>query len=328
MEFYEYAKPNLQKVEAEMEDELKGEREDVYGMIYPFVSRGGKRIRPLLSILCCEAVGGDIGDVIRPAAAIELFHNFTLIHDDIADDSEFRRGVPTLHVSHGIPIALNSGDALYTLVWNMIVRLGIEPARLVELQSLYSGTFKLVVEGQGMELEWYRVNRFDVTEEDYFGMINRKTAALIGLSCQMGAFIGGADKKTQEALRRFGEMIGAAFQIHDDVLNIIGDFGKYKKEIGGDISEGKRSLMIVHLLSEADESEKKKAVEVLSTHSKNEADIKEIIELLKNHGSVEYASKIARKLVDDAKAELEVLPSSEAKDKLIAVADFVVSREL
>jgi len=328
MQFYESAKPQLKLVEAQMKNLLDCERKDVYGMLYPFIERGGKRIRPLLAIFCCEAVGGDIQKVINPAAALELFHNFTLIHDDIADSSEFRRGEPTLHISLGIPIALNSGDALYTIVWKGIVELDLEPKELVELQSLYVDTFKLVTEGQGMELDWYRTNNFNVTEDKYFEMINRKTAALIGLSCQLGAFIGGAETKVQDALRKFGERIGTAFQIHDDVLNVIGDFEKYQKEIGGDISEGKRSLMIVHLLSVADESEKKKVVEVLSTHSKKSEDVKTVIELLKKHGSVDYASKIARNLVDEAKAELDVIPSSEAKDKLLEVADFVVSREL
>ncbi|HID72409.1 TPA: polyprenyl synthetase family protein [Candidatus Micrarchaeota archaeon] len=328
MEFYERSKPHLQKVEEQMNAVLGGERKDVYGMLYPFIKRGGKRIRPLLAILACEAVGGDVQKVIRPAAAIELFHNFTLIHDDIADDSQFRRGEPTLHATYGIPIALNFGDALYTIVWRDIVGLDIEPARLVRLQSLYADTFKLVVEGQGMELDWYHNKRFDITEKNYFEMINRKTAALIGLSCKLGGFIGNADEKTMEALWSFGEKIGTAFQIHDDVLNIVGDFEKYQKEIGGDISEGKRSLIIVHFLSAAGDEDKKKVVEVLSTHSKKKEDIEQVIALLKKHGSTDYASGVAKKLVDDAKKELDVLPDSEAKEALIAVADFVVSREL
>ncbi|MFH1393661.1 MAG: polyprenyl synthetase family protein [Candidatus Micrarchaeota archaeon] len=327
MEFYERSRPQLELVEGQMKEMLEGEREDVYGMLYPFIQRGGKRIRPLLAILACEAVGGDVRSVIRPAAAVELFHNFTLIHDDIADDSQFRRGEHTLHVTYGIPIALNSGDALYTIVWKNIVSMEIEPERLLSLQALYADTFKLVVEGQGMELDWYRRNSFDVTEKDYFEMINRKTAALIGLSCQLGGFMAGADENILQALWNFGEKIGTAFQIHDDVLNIVGDFNKYQKEIGGDISEGKRSLIIVHFLSRASDEERKKVARVLSTHSKSEEDIRHVIELLKKHGSTDYASSVAKKLVEEAKKELEALPGSEAKNAMLAVADFVVLRE-
>ena len=117
------AVPYLQAVERMMEDELSKEDKRVYGMLIPFLKRGGKRIRPTLAILSCGAVGGDRSAVVEPAAVIELFHNFTLIHDDIEDDSQFRRGEPTLQITHGIPVALNSGDALYTFLWKKLVSL-------------------------------------------------------------------------------------------------------------------------------------------------------------------------------------------------------------
>lgn len=327
MDFYDYAKPYLEQVESDMKSILGSEQEAVYGMVYPFIKRGGKRFRPLLATVCCAAVGGDPKQVIRLASIIELFHNFTLIHDDIEDNSEFRRGEPTLHISYGIPIALNSGDALYTLVWEKLANVTLPPKKLIELQKLYVHAFKCVVDGQGIELSWYKKKRFDINDKEYFDMINGKTAALIGLSCEVGAFCGKANKKTRRSLRNFGEKIGAAFQIHDDILNIIGSFEKYQKEIGGDISEGKRSLMIVHLLQHASDSEKSKVIRVIDSHSKNQDDISEVIRLLQKYGSVKHAQDTAYRLIQEAKQELNVLSDSEEKQVLLSLADFVISRE-
>lgn len=327
MYFYEYSKPYLKQVEDDMQRLLAVERKDVYGMIYPFIKRGGKRVRPLLAAVCCAAVGGNPKHVIRPAAIIELFHNFTLIHDDIEDNSDFRRGKPTMHITYGIPIALNAGDALYTLVWNKLADLDMPAKQLIELQKLYVTAFKNVVDGQGIELNWYKTDRFDIKQEEYFHMINGKTAALIGLSCEIGAFFGNANSKTRNSLRNFGEKIGAAFQIHDDILNVTGNFEKYQKEIGGDISEGKRSLMIVHLLAHASEQEKKKVITILKSHSKKKQDISSVIELLKNYGSIESATETATRLVNEAKSELDFLKSGNEKKALLSLADFVVERE-
>ncbi|MFN7990633.1 MAG: polyprenyl synthetase family protein [Candidatus Micrarchaeia archaeon] len=299
----------------------------VYGMLVPFIRRGGKRIRPALCLLSCGSCGGDRRSAVEPAAIIELFHNFTLIHDDIEDNSLYRRGEPTLHVSHGIPIALNSGDALYTLLWKKLVGLRLTPSRLIRLQKLYTESFKRVVDGQGVELSWIRSGRFDVSEKEYTDMINGKTSALIGLSCEAGAILAGAGKKQSAALRRYGESIGAAFQIQDDVLNVTGDFEKYKKEIGGDITEGKRTLMVVHCLSKAPAGEKKALTDILSRHTADKADIATAIELLKKHGSVDYARRRALDLVSAAKSELGSLPPSDDKRSLILLADYVVSRE-
>jgi len=327
MELHPALRSNLSDVERNMEETLAREDPRVYGLLVPFLKRGGKRIRPALCLLSCGAVGGKYGDVLQPAAIIELFHNFTLIHDDIEDNSQFRRGEPTLHVSHGIPIALNSGDALYTFLWDRLVSLGMKPARIVKLQKLYAAAFKRVVEGQGIELSWIREGRFNVSEEDYLVMIGGKTSALMGLSCEAGALIGGTGKRQCRALRDYGESIGAAFQIQDDVLNLTGEFQKYKKEIGGDITEGKRTLMVVHCLAKADEKDKQRLTAILASHSKEKADIDEAIAILKKHGSIDYARKRAEKLVNEAKKRLRSLKDGDDKANLLSIADYVINRE-
>ena len=190
---YSHIKPYIEKVERLIKEELANEDEQVYGILSPFIMRGGKRIRPALALLSCGATGGSYDDVLEPAAIIELFHNFTLIHDDIEDNSQFRRGEPTLHITHGIPMALNSGDALYTLIWKKIVSLDLEKS--TELQKLCADSFKRVVDGQGIEISWIRSGRMDVSEDEYLKMIRGKTSAVMGLSCEVGAFMAGAEHR-------------------------------------------------------------------------------------------------------------------------------------
>ncbi len=322
---YSHIKPHLEKIERLMKKDLDDEDERIYGMLGTFILRGGKRIRPALALLSCGAAGGSYDDVLDAAAIIELFHNFSLIHDDIEDNSQFRRGEPTLHITHGIPMALNSGDALYTLIWKKITSLDLEPKRLIKLQGLCVDAFKRVVDGQGIEIAWIRSGRFDVSEDEYLQMISGKTSALMGLSCEVGAFMG--DERHRKPLCAYGEKIGAAFQIHDDILNVTGDFEKYKKEIGGDISEGKRTLMVVHCLRKAKAAERKRLISILSSHSKAEDEIEEAIRILKDNGSIDYARDYAHRLVEDAKRHISTLPDSKDKDSLTSVADYVISRE-
>ena len=329
MDLYPHLKDYLSLVEELMQADIARQDSRIYGLIGPFIKRGGKRVRPALCLLSCSATGGVYQSVIEPSMIIELFHNFTLIHDDIEDDSKFRRGEPTLHVTYGIPIAINSGDALYTLLWQKIVALKIKPkSRLLVLQSLYAQTFKKVVDGQGIEISWIMSGRFDVSESEYFQMINGKTSALIGLSCEVGALLSGSNKKTRALLRTYGENIGTAFQIQDDILNLSGDFDKYKKEIGGDITEGKRTLMVVHSISNSSEVDRNRLISILKSHTSDKKIIEEAISIIKKTGSVDYARSHAVRLVEDAKKLLTKLGDSQDKQALISTADYFISREL
>ncbi|MFH2106230.1 MAG: polyprenyl synthetase family protein [Candidatus Micrarchaeota archaeon] len=320
-------KKDLERLESEIEKSLPSKPEKVYEMLVPYIRRGGKRIRPVLSILTCLAFGGASKDVLKPALIIELFHNFTLIHDDIEDNSLMRRGEPTLHIIYGVPIALNSGDALYTAIWQNIVDLSLPANEFLELQKMYVSTFRGVVEGQGIELSWYNDCRFDISEEDYFSMITGKTACLIGLSCKVGAFVAKCDKKMQDNMKKFGEYLGIAFQIQDDVLNLVGDVKKYKKEIGGDITEGKRTLMVIHALKRANASDKEFLVSCLKNHEVDEKNIKKCIDVLVKHRSIEYAKEKAVMFVKKARDCLDSVPESVFREELGKMCEFIVSRE-
>lgn len=308
-----------------MESEISSQDERIYGVLMPYLRSGGKRIRPALSLLSCGASGGSYDSILTLISIIELFHNFTLIHDDIEDDSQYRRGLPTLHIAHGIPIALNTGDALYTLLWKKLVNVDLPPSKLVKIQKLYAEAFKKVVDGQGIELSWIREGKFSTGQKDYIQMIGGKTAALMALSCSMGAISG--SKKHRNMLSDYGYALGMAFQIHDDVLNLTGNFEKYKKEIGGDISEGKRTLMVVKVLEIGSTEDKERLVSILSSHSKNQNDITDAINILKKYGAIDFATKAAVEYIETAKHSISSLPDSVDKRSLLNLADYVVKRE-
>lgn len=218
----------------------------VYAPLSDFLSRSGKRLRPALCLLSCEAVGGGRKAAMDAAVAIELFHNFTLIHDDIEDASEMRRGVPCMHITYGLPLAINAGDGLFMMVWQEALKIGGKKS--VEAQRRLLNAFTQVLEGQAIELGWYLENRWDVSEDEYMEMVGGKTGALLAASCEVGGLLGGGTGRQCRALYEFGMGIGVGFQIIDDALNLIGDEKRYMKEIGGDVREGKRTLIMMWAL--------------------------------------------------------------------------------
>lgn len=329
MDIMEYIALRGVEVGGEIERVIPKSKEPkaVYGVIWDLLDRKGKRFRPVMCMLSCEAVGGNSKKILPIAASLEMFHNFTLAHDDIEDNSEMRRGKPCLHKIYGIPLAINAGDGLFAIVWEASLLLEMPPKKIVEAQKILADAFRRVLEGQGMEIEWYKDNRWDITEKDYSEMVAGKTGALIAASCEVGAFLGGGKKRQRRVLREFGDAIGIAFQIQDDVLNIIGNEEKYGKEIGGDISEGKRTLMVIRTLERASPEDKKRLVSILDEKTKDKQKISEAIEILKRYNSPEYAKKQAEKLIVKAKKGLEKLPQTEARQRLLELADFFINRE-
>jgi geranylgeranyl pyrophosphate synthase len=303
----------------------KQEPAAVYGLLSEFLLVEGKGIRPALCLLSCEAVGGKTGDALKAATAIEMFHNFTLIHDDIEDCSEMRRGKPCMHIKYGIPLALNAGDGLFMMVWREA--LSIQSARRDEAQKRLLYAFTEVLEGQALELGWHKDDTWNISEKEYLKMVGGKTGALIAVSCEVGALLGGADKKTCEAMSRFGAGIGMSFQIIDDVLNIIGDEKKYRKEIGGDIREGKRTLITMWALQTLPGAKRARLGTLLKKKNKSGEDVAEALALLHESGAPEKALKYAKKMVDSSLSELDCLPDNEARRHLAMLAEYITKRE-
>ncbi len=329
---------------------------EVYGLIWDFLERGGKRIRPAFCLICAEAVGkggrkkagsqsaralfGEAkgsGDVVIgknalaavPAATcIELFHNFTLIHDDIEDNSLMRRGKPCLHVAYGLPLAINAGDGLFMMAWKAVLGLCGAPKRQALVQRKLHDVFTAVLEGQAIELQWHKNGEWDISEKDYLMMVEGKTGALIAGSCEAGAIIGGGSAAQVKSLYDFGMLIGTAFQVQDDVLNIVGDEKEYKKEIWGDITEGKRTIMVLHAIGKASSGEKKFLSDALDAHTTDRERMGKAVKVMEKYGSIEYARKASRKMIKEAYGKLECLPEGEAKESLRELARFLVERKV
>lgn len=302
-------------------------RRYLYGPLAEYAKNAGKRHRPLICLLACEAVGGD-PDRARPAAAaIEHFHTAALIHDDIMDSSLTRRGEPCLHVVEGEGLAINAGDLALSLVTGTVVedpdmdaetKLGI----LRELVDMTTRT----IEGQALDIGWARDDRFDLSVEDYLVMANHKTAYYSGaVPLAIGSIVGGGTAEQTEALRSFGMAAGLAFQIQDDLLNLVGTKEGTKKDFRSDITEGKRTLVAVHALQHSGKSDR--LLEILSARETDPAILAEAVDIMRSAGSIDFADSYARDLIVEAKAQLEgVLPSGKATGLLLSMADFFIKR--
>ena len=217
------------------------------------IEGGGKRLRPVLTLAACEALGGSMLEALNQSAGIELFHNFTLLHDDVMDRADMRRGRATVHRRFGESTAILSGDAMLTMATQLIVKGGTDSPTLLPQIRLFNRTAMEIYEGQQLDLDFEQ--RDDVTVEEYMEMIRLKTSVLLGCACAMGALIANADHKTVNAFYRYGEKLGLAFQLQDDLLDSFGDPIVFGKEIGGDIACDKKTWLLITALAEDETGE-------------------------------------------------------------------------
>ncbi len=220
---------------------------ELYDPIHYTLSLGGKRLRPLLTLIACELFGGNTEEAIQPAVGLELFHNFTLLHDDIMDLAPLRRGKPTVYRKWNTNRAILSGDTLFVLAYEKICM--ARPEVLPDVLSLFNTTARQVCEGQQLDMNFE--TRQDVTIEDYLEMIRLKTAVLIACSLKLGALMAGASREDTSFLYRFGENLGMAFQLQDDYLDVFGQLNKFGKQIGGDIIARKKTYLYLKAAEKA-----------------------------------------------------------------------------
>jgi geranylgeranyl diphosphate synthase type I len=282
----------------------------------------GKRIRPLLMLLSSGACGGDWQPALPAAAAVELVHNFSLVHDDIQDNSEKRRGRPTTWVKWGMPMAINVGDALFVMSNQAIMELkGNYPAEIVVLsaETLHNTCLELT---RGQFLDMSYEERKDLAVEDYWPMISGKTAALISACCHIGALLGGAEEARQESYRAFGHYLGLAFQVQDDILGIWGDETLTGKSVASDLIEGKNSLPILAGLS----ANGKFAARWKKGPIRAD-EVQELVRVLTSEGGYEAATDAAKQMTDLALMSLrETDPQGEAGDALFELTDKLLKR--
>ncbi len=302
-------------------------RRYLYEPLQRFSKNAGKRHRPLICLLACEAVGGDPKRAWPAAAAIEHFHTAALVHDDIEDCSLTRRELPCMHVVEGIGLAINAGDLALSLVCGTVVHdEGLDDAtKLRVLDELVTMTTR-TIEGQALDIGWARDDRYDITVEDYLVMANHKTAFYSGgIPLAIGAIIGGGTEEQIEALRSFGMAAGLAFQIQDDILNLVGTAEATRKDFRSDITEGKRTLIALHALTHSPRRER--LLQILSSHTADADALAEAVDIIEEAGSIEYARSYARDIVVRAKADLErALPPTKARSLLLSMGDFFIKR--
>jgi len=307
----------------------------LYKMMRDYPSRTAKGMRPFLCVTSCRAAGGKEDDALLTAACIELFQNWILIHDDIEDGSELRRGEPALHKKYPESLALNAGDALHAKTWEALLknqrRLGMR--KTLAIMDEFSRMVNETTEGQHMELGWVAGKRWDLKEKDYFEMCVRKTSwYTVASPCRLGAIVAGAPPGVLKDLQEFGVSLGVAFQIQDDSLNLVGDAKKYGKAKSDDILEGKRTLILLHLLAVASQSERDRVVAIMNKDrsAKTSADVAYVLSLIDKYDAIGFARKRAAELLKEALATLRRIRwkgDKGAAAMLTAYARFAVERE-
>jgi geranylgeranyl diphosphate synthase type II len=285
---------------------------------------GGKRIRPLLLILCCEAVGGKSEDALNAAAAIEILHNFTLVHDDIMDNADTRRGRETVHKKWDRDTAILSGDGLIGFAYKFLLL--TKSPRIHDIAKSFTTAIIEVCEGQSYDKEFEL--RKEVSIDEYIMMINKKTSELLKCCAEIGALIGGGTPGEITALKDYALNIGLAFQIQDDMLDITADEKTFGKKTGGDLREGKKTYLLLKALEVVkDPVSRQKLLSVIDNKGvKNENDIPEIKKIYETNGILESCSKAVEDYTTEANSKLDIIKESHAKDMLCWFSGMLLNR--
>ena len=301
----------------------------LYAPLAEFSENGGKRHRPLVCMLACVAVGGTEEQARDAAAAVEHFHTAALIHDDIADESLLRRGKPCLHHQIGEGLAINCGDLALSLVTGTVLddESLSDSVKLRVLHELVNMTTR-TIEGQALDIGWARDARFDITVDDYLVMASHKTAFYSGaVPLAVGAIIGGGTEEQVETLRNYGMSTGLAFQLQDDLLNLVGTKEAATKDFRSDITEGKRTMIAVHALAHTEGTEHDELLQLLSSKETDPAKLERAVAIMQAAGSIDYTRAYAKRLAHEHDDDVKrVLPLGMPRKLLLSMGDFFVSR--
>jgi geranylgeranyl diphosphate synthase type II len=290
------------------------EPKNLYEPINYILKLGGKRLRPVLTLLTTEVFGEKADRALNAALSVEVFHNFSLVHDDIMDDAPLRRGKATVHERWDLNTGILSGDAMLILAYQLFEN--YEPETFQALAKLFSKTALEVCEGQQYDIDFE--TRDDVTIPEYLKMIEYKTAVLVGAAMKMGAIVAGASKEDQNAIYDFGRYLGVAFQLQDDFLDAFGNPETFGKQVGGDILENKKTYLYLKTLELGSENEKTNLVEKMSSNSISDSDKVESVKALFNtSGASEATQNAVKAYTDMAFKVLDTLNISEDKKQLL-----------
>lgn len=302
-------------------------KREPYGLYEPIeytLASGGKRLRPRLVLLAAEMFGGKEEKVLPAALAIEVFHNFTLLHDDVMDKANIRRGRPTVHVRWNDNTAILSGDQMVIEAYTLLSRVPAD--RLSETLRLFNKMATEICEGQQYDMEFE--GREQVSIEEYMQMIRLKTSVLLATALQIGAYIAGANAAQQKALYEYGINIGLAFQIQDDILDVYGDPRTFGKAIGGDICCNKKTYMLLTALQRADDETRAELEQWLQTQDKSDEKIQAVTDIYTRTGAREVCETVMQLHTHEALSQLNALPQNDATEQLRKLAEKLVMRTM
>ena len=305
----------------------------LYNMMRDYPLRPAKGIRSSICLFTCQAFGGQVNDALLTASSLELFQNWILIHDDIEDESELRRGQPVLHRKHTIPLAINAGDSLHGRMWSLLQNnhslLGADLT--LNIIDEFINMLNETTEGQHMELSWSNTNDWDISQDDYFIMCTKKTSWYTCITpFRLGNMIANKHTIDENKFVEFGTNLGIAFQIRDDILNLTAD-GKYGKEYAGDLIEGKRTLILIHLLKSCNNSDREFIESFFNNNREfREGNCQQLLDLISKYKSLDYATNICNELSEKALNEFNNifsdLPNTRARLLLNNITKYMVSR--
>lgn len=296
------------------EIEIGNNPKELYLPIEYTLNLGGKRIRPVMVLLACDMYGGNIEDAIYPAIAIEIFHNFTLLHDDIMDNAPLRRGKETVFKKWNANVAILSGDTMFALAYKYLAK--SDTSVLHKVLDIFTKAAIEVCEGQQYDMNFETRN--DVSISEYIEMIRLKTAVLIASSLMTGAVIGGADKKNMQNIYKFGEYVGLAFQLQDDLLDTFGDQDKFGKKIGGDIVTNKKTYLYIKAMQDASLDDRKKILHYFSSLDFNPVKkVDAVKKIYENIGVRETTTNLINKYYEKALGYLNLITVSPEKKNIL-----------
>ena len=320
-------KKNAKFVNKFLRKELNGDPKQLYDAASHLIIHGGKRLRPYLVLKSCQMLGGKQSDAISAASAVEMIHNFTLVHDDIMDNDEMRHGVTTTHKKFDIPLAILAGDVLYSKAYNTISsKSKLSSNYTTQLVSKLSKACIEICEGQVNDIK-FAENKKIPTEKEYIKMIEKKTAVLFEVSCAMGAICAKRKQKDVKNLSAFGKNLGIAFQITDDLIGIIGDSKITKKPVGNDIREGKKSLPIILAIKKARGQNRTKIMRVFGNSGASKQQINLAVNVIRSLGVEKEVRDIALKYAQRAEKSISSYTGS-AKNEMTGLLNFVTKRSL
>ncbi|MBN1109524.1 MAG: polyprenyl synthetase family protein [Methanomassiliicoccales archaeon] len=305
----------------------RGKYERLLRAMRHYPEAGGKRMRPVMAMLTAEAVGGRGSAALPFGCALEIIHNFTLVHDDVIDQDPVRRGRPAVHIAFDIPTAIIAGDALFARAYEVLSETDVDGEGLRRLVRIVSDTVFQLAEGQQMDVD--NEERAEVSRQEYLEMVEKKTAVLFACTAEGGAIIGRGTEEQISSMKEYARLLGIGFQIWDDVLGILGDAKKTGKPVGSDIRNGKRTLIVVDALERLQGDPRREVLAAaLGNAEASEEEVREAVRLLEDIGSIKHARQFALDYARRAKDLLSCLSDSLEKDMLREMVDYAVGREL